>query len=59
MSWIACADDRTVHPGWQRWAAQARLGVEAEVLPGGHLPFLSRPAELARLLDRLAAPLPA
>lgn len=51
---ILCREDRAVAPAWSRRAARERLGVEALELPGGHSPFLSRPAELAALLDDLA-----
>lgn len=51
---IVCRDDRAINPDWVRKAAQERLGVEAIELDGGHSPFLTRPAELARLLDGLA-----
>lgn len=47
---VVCADDRMAPPGWLRRTARERLGVEPVELPGGHSPFLSRPAELARLL---------
>ncbi len=53
MSSIVCADDRAVNPDWVRRVASDRLGVEAIELPGGHDPFLSRPAELARTIDSL------
>jgi pimeloyl-ACP methyl ester carboxylesterase len=53
MSYIVCADDRTVQPGWSRRIARERLGVEAVELPGGHCPHVSRPGELARVLDQL------
>ena len=51
---IVCRDDRAINPEWVRSAARERLGVEAHDLPGGHSPFLTRPAELARLLDAIA-----
>jgi pimeloyl-ACP methyl ester carboxylesterase len=51
---IVCRDDRAINPEWVRKAAQERLGVKAIELEGGHSPFLTRPAELARILDRLA-----
>jgi pimeloyl-ACP methyl ester carboxylesterase len=51
---IVCADDRTTNPDWIRAAARKRLGADAVELPGGHSPFLSRPVELARLIDSLA-----
>ena len=50
MRYVACADDRTVDPGWQVRGARERLGIEADVLAGSHSPMLSRPAELADLL---------
>lgn len=51
---IVCRDDRAVAPDWSRRAARERLGVEALELDGSHSPFLSRPLELARVLDGLA-----
>jgi pimeloyl-ACP methyl ester carboxylesterase len=49
-AYILCTEDRLVSPEWPRRAAQAKLGVSALELPGGHSPFLSRPAELAEAL---------
>ncbi len=43
-------EDRFFPAGFQRQVARDRLGIEADVLPGGHLNALSRPAELARYL---------
>jgi pimeloyl-ACP methyl ester carboxylesterase len=51
---IVCEDDRAINPDWVRSAARDRLGVEAVGIPGSHSPFLSRPAELAALIDRMA-----
>jgi pimeloyl-ACP methyl ester carboxylesterase len=51
---MVCADDRALDPDWLRAAARDRLGVEAIEIAGGHSPFLSRPAQLARLIDSLA-----
>jgi pimeloyl-ACP methyl ester carboxylesterase len=51
---IVCEDDRAINPDWVRAAARDRLGVEAVRIPGSHSPFLSRPAELAALIERLA-----
>ena len=51
---IVCEDDRAINPEWVRSAARQRLGVEAVPIQGGHSPFLTRPAELADLIDRLA-----
>ena len=51
---IVCRDDRTINPVWVRSSARQRLGVEAIEIGGGHSPFLTRPAELARLLNAMA-----
>lgn len=53
-AYIACHDDHATNPAWQVGAAAERLGVEPVVLDGGHSPMLSRPEELAEVLDRLA-----
>ena len=50
---IVCRDDRALNPAWARAAARDRLGVEAIEIGGAHSPFMTRPAELARLLDTL------
>jgi len=47
---VAGADDRFFPAGFQRGLAAGRLGIEADVLPGGHLIALSRPAVLADYL---------
>ncbi|MBV9380819.1 MAG: alpha/beta hydrolase [Streptosporangiaceae bacterium] len=47
---VAGADDRLFPAAFQQKLSRDRLGVEADVLPGGHLMALSRPAELARYL---------
>jgi pimeloyl-ACP methyl ester carboxylesterase len=50
---ILTRDDRAVRAGWALEEAQHWLGGRSPKLLGGsHSPFLSRPAELARLLDR-------
>lgn len=51
---IVCSDDQACNPAWGREASRDRLGVEPIEMPGGHSPFLSRPAELAAIIDRLA-----
>ena len=50
---IVCREDRALNPEWVRAAARERLGVEAVEIDGGHSPFLTRPAEVAKLLDSL------
>jgi pimeloyl-ACP methyl ester carboxylesterase len=47
---VAGADDRLFPVEFQRTLARDRLGVEADVLPGGHLIALARPLELAEYL---------
>ena len=47
---VAGADDRFFPVGFQRALARERLGVEADVLPGGHLIALSQPASLTSYL---------
>jgi pimeloyl-ACP methyl ester carboxylesterase len=53
-SYIACAEDRTITPAWQRRAAREWLGVEPVELPGGHCPHVSRPEVLAEVLERIS-----
>ena len=47
---IACTDDRIVGIDWARRRIPELLGTAPLELPGGHSPFLSRPAELAAAL---------
>lgn len=47
---VAGAGDRFFPVEFQRTLARDRLGLEADVLPGGHLVALARPAELAAYL---------
>jgi pimeloyl-ACP methyl ester carboxylesterase len=49
---VAGADDRFFPVAFQRKLARERLGMEADVLPGGHLIALARPAEVAGYLLR-------
>ena len=53
--YVVCRDDHAISAAWGRSAARERLGVEAAEIDGGHSPMLSRPAELAQLIDRLIA----
>ncbi len=50
---IVCRDDRAINPDWVRQAARERLGVEPIEIDGGHSPFMTRPAELAEMLEAL------
>jgi pimeloyl-ACP methyl ester carboxylesterase len=52
-AYILCTDDRVVSPAYSRRAARDQLGVEPIEIAGGHSPFLSRPRELATVLERL------
>jgi pimeloyl-ACP methyl ester carboxylesterase len=53
-AYILCREDRALSPDWSRRAARERLGVDPIELDGSHSPFISRPADLAAVLDRLA-----
>jgi pimeloyl-ACP methyl ester carboxylesterase len=52
MTYVCCAEDALVNPAWGRAAARKRLGVDPVLLPGSHSPFLSRPADVADILNR-------
>ncbi len=52
---VAGADDRLFPVGFQRAVARERLGIEADVLPGGHLIALSQPDRLADYLLGVSA----
>jgi pimeloyl-ACP methyl ester carboxylesterase len=54
-AYVLGSDDRAISPVWSRDAARERLGVEPVELPGGHSPFLARPAALADALTALLA----
>jgi pimeloyl-ACP methyl ester carboxylesterase len=47
---VAGRDDRFFPLDLQQRIARERLGIEADVVPGGHLVALSHPVELAKLL---------
>ena len=51
---LAADDDRLFPPDFQRRVARERLGLGVTVVPGGHLNALTRPAELAEELVRIA-----
>jgi pimeloyl-ACP methyl ester carboxylesterase len=44
---IAGSDDRLFPLEFQRRVVRSRLGLDLEVMPGGHLIALSQPEELA------------
>jgi pimeloyl-ACP methyl ester carboxylesterase len=49
---VLCRNDRFFPARWLRPLVRDRLGIEPTELDSGHCPALSRPAELAELLDR-------
>ncbi len=51
---IVCDADHAITPAWSRRVARDWLNLEPIELPGAHSPHLTRPHELAMLLDRLA-----
>lgn len=51
---IASADDRLFPVGFQAEVARRRLGVEVEIVPGGHLSAVSRPRELTDAIVRMS-----
>lgn len=53
-TYIVAEHDRIINPEWGRRVASGRLNADLVEIPGGHSPFLSRPAELARLLHDCA-----
>jgi hypothetical protein len=52
-TYVLCTEERALSPAWSRRAA-ASIGAAVVELPGGHSPFLSRPAVLADVLSALA-----
>ena len=52
-TYIVGTEDRAVSPEWGRRVAPERLGVEATEFRSSHSPMLSRPSDLANLLDSL------
>jgi pimeloyl-ACP methyl ester carboxylesterase len=53
--YILCREDRVISPAWSRHVVPQRLAVKAREFPGGHSPFLARPAALADELLAAAA----
>jgi pimeloyl-ACP methyl ester carboxylesterase len=48
---IVPSEDRTLTPEWMRRAARERLKADPIDVPGGHCPHVSRPEQVAALLD--------
>ena len=51
--YVLCRDDRVFAADFTRRLARERLGIAADEIDGGHTPALSRPRELAELLEEL------
>jgi pimeloyl-ACP methyl ester carboxylesterase len=51
---IVATDDRTLTADWGRRATRRVLGIDPIEIQAGHCPHVSRPEELARILERLA-----
>jgi pimeloyl-ACP methyl ester carboxylesterase len=52
---VLCRDDRFFPAGWLRSIVRERLGIVPDEIDSGHCPALSRPRELADLLDGFTA----
>lgn len=52
---VLCTEDRFFPPDFMRRVVAERLGIVADEIAAGHCVALSRPGELADLLDRYAA----
>ena len=51
---IVCRNDRFFPASWLRPLVRDRLGIEPDEIDSGHCPALSRPRELAALIDSYA-----
>jgi pimeloyl-ACP methyl ester carboxylesterase len=52
---VLCRNDRFFPPRWLRPVVRDRLAIEPDEIESGHCPALSRPRELAALLERSVA----
>lgn len=52
---ILCRDDRLLPAGFVRRVSRERLGITPDEIDGGHCAALSRPRELAEMLDSYTA----
>jgi pimeloyl-ACP methyl ester carboxylesterase len=53
-TYILAQDDALIGPAWSRMISIERFNHPALELPGGHSPMLSRPQQLARLLEQVS-----
>jgi len=49
-TYVMCVEDNLVNPAWSRRVVGTRLDADLIEMPGGHEPFLSRPADVAEVL---------
>lgn len=54
VTYIYAEDDKTINRQGAEWAAARLTGRQLRLIPGSHLPFHSRPAELAQILHDIA-----
>ena len=52
---VLCSNDRFFPARWLRPVVRDRLGIDVDEIASGHCPALSRPQELAALLERCVA----
>lgn len=50
---IVPRSDRTIRASWMERAADDRLGVSAIIVDGGHCPHVSRPVQVAEIIDAI------
>jgi len=56
--YILCTEDRLFPAAFQRQLARDRIGIAPDEITSGHCPALSRPTELAAMLDTYARSTP-
>jgi pimeloyl-ACP methyl ester carboxylesterase len=49
---LLCREDRCFPPAWLQRVVRERLRITPDEIDGGHMPYVSRPAELAERLAR-------
>lgn len=49
--YLLCREDRVLPAEWTREMVRERLDIEADEIDGGHMPYVSRPGELAGRLE--------
>lgn len=54
MASIVATGDRTLSPAWSRRMSARALGVDPIDIEAGHCPHVSRPADVAAILEQLA-----